>query len=216
MFWATFFYNALRVKRIKTTKSIIMKKYISILTCLCAIVISAQTNYKPLYIYNYSSYDLQIEVNTCNENSVFDGTITSIQWPVLKSPSTFTVTASGGTFFFDYVNATGDSGLCYQGVDVPGPGTGFWRRQLNPTASYTNFGTNLAQSLYGEDSIWWYAKISIWAPNGDYVRGNLGNWENTVDDDGYSILLGNNLNAEWFEIPDEENPGYITTYIIVT
>lgn len=189
-----------------------MKKYISILACLCAIVIFAQTDYKPLYIYNYSAYDLQIEVNTCGEDSIFDGYITSIEWPVFKSPSTFTVAASGGTFFFDYLLGT-DSGLSYRGTDVPG--TGFWRRQLNATANYSIFGTNLAQLFYGDSSKWWYAKLGIWAPNGDYIDGNLGNWGNTVDE-GYSILLGNNLNAEWIELYDEQNPEHVVTYIIIS
>lgn len=194
-----------------------MKKYISILTCLFAILIFAQyTDYKPLYIYNYSAYDLQIEVNTCNENSVFNGSSTGIVYPAaLKSPSTFTVAASGGTFFFDYVNAAGNSGLSFRGIDVPGPGTGFWRRKITSTGGYTNIGTNLAQTLYGNTSKWWYAKLGIWAPNGDYVAGNLGNWGNTVYE-GYSVLIGNNLNAEWIELYDEENPEHVETYIIIS
>lgn len=191
-----------------------MKKYISIFTIVIGLLLNEQTDYKPMFIYNFSSYDLQIEVNTCNENSVFDGTISSIQWPVFKSPSTFTVAASGGTFSFDYVNSAGNSGLSYRGVDVPN--SGFWKRQFTSSSSYISLLTQTAQVAGGTTQVWWYAKLGIWAPNADYVAGNLGNWGNTVED-GYSVLIGNNLQADWIEVPENPNyPEFYTTYIVVS
>ena len=123
-----------------------MKKYISIFTIVIGLLLNGQTDYKPMFIYNFSSYDLQIEVNTCNENSVFDGTISSIQWPVFKSPSTFTVAASGGTFSFDYVNSAGNSGLSYRGVDVPN--SGFWKRQFTSSSSYISLLTQTLSLIH--------------------------------------------------------------------
>ncbi|MFV0573047.1 MAG: hypothetical protein ACK5M1_11535 [Xanthomarina gelatinilytica] len=185
-----------------------MKKITILLMFLVNVVAFAQTK-RPLYVYNYTQFEVEFQINTVVETGDWG------DYPILKSDNTYVISPYSN---FEKVN------LSVNGVAFAAPSTpaiAIWDRKTSSGAPWMLTPPVLGQAVFGPTQKWHFIKKELqYNGVGSYLSGNIGFEGNTQFDSFDEQYIGapfdTTVNVQWFETVDDTDPTnvIITTYIL--
>ncbi|GAA3775598.1 hypothetical protein GCM10022271_04680 [Corallibacter vietnamensis] len=188
-----------------------MKKILIATLFLVNVVAFAQVTHRPLYVYNYTQFEVEFQINTVEESGDWG------DYPILKSDNTYVINPYSN---FEKVNLSVD-GVAFAAPSTPAIST--WDRKTSSTASWITTPPTVAQAVFGPTQKWHFIKKELQDNGlGSYLNGNVGFPGNSqfasFDEETLGAPYNVTINVEWFEVTDNSDPAniIITTYILFT